>query len=142
MSILFDSSVLVAVFYGDHQHHEASAKCFQAAGKADFCARRSLGELYATLTGLPVRPRISGLDGIKIVDQVRGRLSLATLADDEYFAALDAASRSTVGAAIYDLFIAHCALKAQVSTLLTWNVQHFIRFGAEIAQLVKTPLEI
>jgi hypothetical protein len=48
----FDSSVLVPVFYADHSQHASSTKIFLASGKDDFCALRTLGEVYATLTGL------------------------------------------------------------------------------------------
>lgn len=140
MKLFFDSSVLVPVFYADHQHHSASTKLFLNAGKEDFCALRSLGEVYATLTGLPVRPRITGPEGIAIVSQIRDRLTLVSLSEAEYVSALEA-SPGIVGGAIYDALIARCAIKARATTLLTWNVRHFIRFGSEIAQLVKTPLE-
>jgi len=46
----FDSSVLVPVFYADHPQHASSAKLFLEAGKDDFCALRTLGEVYATLS--------------------------------------------------------------------------------------------
>jgi predicted nucleic acid-binding protein len=138
-----DSSVLVPVFYADHPQHASSAKLFLAAGKDDFCALRTLGEVYATLTSLPLRPRISGPEGIGIVKQIRERLTLITLNEQEYVSALELASSETiVGGATYDALIAHCALKARADTLLTWNVRDFIRFGPAIVQLVKAPLEL
>ena len=79
MKRFFDNSVLVPVFYADHPHHAFSAKLFPEAGKDDFCAPRTLGEVYATLTGLPLRPRITGPEGIGIVKQKRERLTLITL---------------------------------------------------------------
>ena len=139
MKWLFDSSVLVAVFYADHAHHVPSAKAFRAATKEDFCAVHTLAEVYATLTGLPVRPRITGAEGIAIIKQIRDRLSLVALDDTEYVSALESVSEKIVGGAAYDALIAHCALKAQVETLLTWNVNDFTRMGAEITRLVKTP---
>jgi len=48
-------------------------KIFLAAGKDDFCALRTLGEVYATLTGLPVRPRITGSEGISICQANNGK---------------------------------------------------------------------
>ena len=143
MKRFFDSSVLIPVFYADHPHHASSTKLFLAAGKADFCALRTVGEVYATLTGLPLRPRITGSEGIRIVGQIRERLTLISLSEDEYFSALQLASgESIIGAANYDALIAKCALKAGAEVLLTWNVKDFIRFGASVAPLVKTPLEI
>ena len=142
MKRFFDSSVLVSVFYADHPQHASSAKLFLEAGKGDFCALRTLGEVYSTLTGLPLRPRITGPDGVSIVKQIRERLTIITLNEQEYVSALESASSGTiVGAAAYDALIAQCALKAGADILLTWNVRDFTRLGPTIARLVKTPLE-
>ena len=142
MKLFFDSSVLVPVFYADHQHHSASIKLFLTAGKEDFCALRSLGEVYATLTGLPLRPRITGPEGIDVVNQIRARLTLVPLSEAEYLTALETASPDIVGNAFYDWMIARCAIKSGAAVLLTWNVRHFNRFGVEVARIVKTPAEI
>ena len=143
MKWFFDSSVLVPVFYADHPQHAPSTKLFLEAGKNDFCALRTLGEVYATLTGLPLRPRITGPEGINIVKQISERLTLITLNEQEYVSALELASSGTiVGAAAYDALIGHCALKAGAGVLLTWNIRDFKRLGPAVAQLVKTPLEL
>lgn len=138
----FDSSVLVPVFYADHQHHEPSAKAFLSANREDsFCALHTLGEVYSTLTGLPVRPRISGAEGLAIVKQIRSRLTVVSLTEEEYVSALDSISRIIVGGGVYDALIAHCAVKAEADVLLTWNVRDFTRIGPDITRLVKTPLD-
>ena len=143
MKWFFDSSVLVPVFYADHLRHASSTKLFLDAGKDDFCALRTLGEVHATLTGLPLRPRITGPEGMGIVKQIRERLTLITLSEQEYVSALELASSATiVGAAAYDALIDHCPLKAGADILLTWNVRDFTRLGSAFAQLVRTPLEL
>lgn len=142
MKLFFDSSVLVPIFYADHQHHDSSARVFLSAGKEDFCALRTLGEVYATLTGLPVRPRITGPEGVAIVKQIRERLTLVSLSEQEYVSTLETASPTIVGNAVYDALIARCAIKAGAVALLTWNVQHFVRLGPDVARLIKTPAEI
>jgi predicted nucleic acid-binding protein len=139
----FDSSVLIPVFYADHPQHSSSAKLFLDAGKDDFCALRTLGEVYATLTRLPLRPRITGPEGVSIVKQIQQKLTLIALSESEYLSALElASSGAIVGAAVYDALIAHCALQAQADVLLTWNVRDFSRLGPAIARLVKTPAEL
>ena len=100
------------------------------------------GEVYATLTGLPVRPRITGHDGMTVLKQIRDRLTVISLTEQEYVSALESVSGSVVGGAAYDALIAKSAVKAGADVLLTWNLRDFTRFGAEIAQLVKTPIEI
>jgi predicted nucleic acid-binding protein len=139
----FDSSVLIPIFYADHPQHSVSAKLFLEAGKDDFCALRTLGEVYATLTRLPLRPLITGPEGMIIVKQIQERLTLVALNEREYLSALELAStEAIVGAAVYDTLIADCALKAEANVLLTWNVRDFARLGPAIARLVKTPQEL
>jgi predicted nucleic acid-binding protein len=96
----FDSSVLIPVFYADHPHHAASTAVFLTARKQDsFCALTTLGEVYAVLTGMLLRPRISGKDGITILKQIRERLAVISLTEEEYFSALESVSASIVGGA-------------------------------------------
>jgi predicted nucleic acid-binding protein len=138
----FDSSVLIPVFYADHPQHAVSTAVFVTARKEDsFCALRTLGEVYAVLTGLPVRPRISGRDGIAILKQIRARLTLVSLTENEYLSALETVSASIIGGAAYDALIARCAVKAGAEVLLTWNLRDFLRLG-EVVHIVKTPLEV
>jgi predicted nucleic acid-binding protein len=88
-----------------------------------------------------LRPRITGANGIDIVRQIRDRVTLVSLTEVEYIAAIEAASAAIVGGAIYDALIARCAIKAGADVLLTWNQRDFSRFGDQISRLVKTPEE-
>ena len=143
MKRFFDSSVLIPAFYKFDAHHESSVKALRSASRDDsFCALRTLGEVYAVLTGLPVRPRISGADGVAILEQIRAKLTVISLSEQEYVSAIQSVSEIVVGGAAYDALIAQCALKAQADVLLTWNTRDFVRFGPNIARLVKTPLDL
>ena len=129
VKLFFDSSVLVPVFYADHHHHDPSAKAFLSASRQhSFCALHTLAEVYATLTGLPVRPRISGAEGLATVKQIQRRLTLIPLTEEEYISA-NSISRIVVGGGVYDALIAHCAVKVEADSLLTWNVRDFTRIG-------------
>ena len=69
------SSVLIPAFYKFSVQHEASAEALRSASQQDcFCALRTPGEVYAVLTGLPVRPGISGADGMAVLEQIRQKL--------------------------------------------------------------------
>jgi predicted nucleic acid-binding protein len=139
----FDTSVLIPAFYKFDTHHDSSAQALRSASREDsFCALRSLGEVYAVLTGLPVRPRITGADGMAILEQIRAKLTVISLSEQEYVSAIESVSETIVGGAAYDALIARCAVKAQADVLLTWNTRDFTRFGFNIAQLVRTPLDI
>ena len=43
------------------------------------------------------------------------------------------------GGTVYDVLLAHCALKANAATLLTWNVKHFRQFDLGPIKRVQTP---
>jgi hypothetical protein len=49
----FSRYVLIATFYGDHEHHESSIDLFLRFGKNETCCgAHSLAEAYAVLTGM------------------------------------------------------------------------------------------
>lgn len=86
-----------------------------------------------------MRPRITGADGMSILKQIREKLTIISLSEEEYVSALQSVSETIVGGAA---LIARCAIKAQADVLLTWNTRDFTRFGPDIARIVKTALEI
>jgi predicted nucleic acid-binding protein len=136
-----DTSVLIATFYGDHEHHESSIDLFLRFGKNETCCgAHSLAEVYAVLTGMPGSRRVSGDEALLFLSDVRERLSIITLNEKEYFNAVAATSASKViGGGIYDAILGHCALKSKAESIYTWNAKDFNRLGPEIAGRVKTP---
>ena len=141
MSAFFDTSVLIPVFIEDHEHHERSLKAFLGADKTrDYCAAHSLAEVYATMTRLPGRHRLSGEQVLLFLENIRERLALVALSGAECHAAIqEAAEAGIVGGTIYDALIARCALKAKADAVYTWNIRHFEQFGPAIAGRLKTP---
>ena len=141
MRSFFDSSVLIAAFLEEHEHHEASLKVFSKASKQqDCCAAHSLAEVFATLTRLPGKHRLSGEQVLLFLENIRERLTIIVLDADEYVGALrEAAAAGILGGTVYDALIARCALKAKAEILYTWNVKHFHRFEPEASRRVRTP---
>ncbi len=141
MKAFFDTSVLVAAFHGDHEHHEPSLNAFLKYPKREAAASaHSLAEVFSTLTALPGKHRVGPDQAMLFLQTMRQRLTLVTLSEDDYYKAIDAASaRAIAGGAIYDALLAHCALKIKAQTLYTWNVRDFQRLGPEIAARVRTP---
>lgn len=141
MRWFFDTSVLIPTFLEDHEHHEASLGAFLKADKRSACCgAHSLAEVYATLTRLPGRHRLSGEQVLLFLENIRERLTLVTLDAEEYFAAVrESAATGIVGGTVYDALLAHCALKAQAETIYTWNVKHFQQLAPEITRRVKMP---
>jgi predicted nucleic acid-binding protein len=141
MKGFFDSSVLVPVFYGDHVHHKASLELFIRFDKSTgCCGAHSLAEVYATLTRMPGKHRVSGEQAMLFVGSIRERLSLVSLSGEEYADALQAAAAfGIVGGGIYDAMLAHCAIKAKAETIYTWNARHYALCGPKVAGLLRTP---
>jgi predicted nucleic acid-binding protein len=141
MKGFFDTSVLVPLFYRDHVHHGPSQELFiQFNQSTGCCGAHSLAEVYATLTRMPGKRRISGEQAMLFIGNIRERLSMVALSGEEYADALEAAAaRGIVGGAIYDAMLAHCALKAKADAIYTWNVRHYALCGREVAGRLRTP---
>ncbi len=141
MQAFLDSSVLVAAFYGDHQHHEPSLRLFARQKKSiGSTAAHCLAEVYAVVTGMPAKYRATPDEALLFLRDVRERLSIVALTDAEYFGVLEEAALAGIsGGACYDAVIGHCARKAKARTIYTWNRKHFTRLGAEIACRVQEP---
>ena len=136
-----DTSVLIAAVSVQHVHHEPSLAVYLAANKNQAgCAAHSLAEVYATLTRLPGKQRMSCEQTLVFLDEIRNRLKTVVLDGEEYGSAIaDAAAEGVLGGMVYDALIARCALKGQAQTIFTWNVDHFRRLGPEVAKRVRTP---
>ncbi|MFZ0889627.1 MAG: PIN domain-containing protein [Candidatus Binataceae bacterium] len=141
MKAFLDSSVLVATFYAQHEHHTPSIDLFLRFDKNDACcAAHSLAEIYSVLTGRAGRDRVSGDGALLFLGNVRERLTTIALDPEEYFAALEvSAPLGIAGGGIYDAVLGYCAMKAEAQSIYTWNVKDFQRLGPTIAARVKTP---
>ena len=141
MKRFFETSVLVAIFYGDHPAHEAAIRCFQGATpRTAFCAAHSVAELYAVMTRLPIRPAISPEQCMLFLDDLRERLTLVHLTGAEYLAtAARAAKAGLPGGKIYDALILACAGKAGVEAVYTLNVKDFERIAPDLAGRIQSP---
>ena len=140
MKAFIDTSVLVAAFYDEHQHHEPSFDLFSQQEKSPACtAAHCFAEVYAVVTGMPGKDRASPDEALLFLHDVRNRLSLVALDEVEYFKVLEDAAAGIVGGTIYDATIARCAQKANAKLIYTWNVKHFSRLGESVAARVRQP---
>ena len=141
MREFFDTSVLIAVFWGGHANHEASIKQFAKAEKKHAsCAAHTLAEVYATMTALPVKPVIPPEQALLFVEEVRKRLSLVSLDAEEYYETIrKAADRGLTSGRIYDALLMSCAAKAKAEVIYTWNLKHFHSVAPEMAACLRTP---
>ena len=141
MRAFLDTSVLVATFYGEHQHHEPSFSLFIRQKKTTaYTAAHCLAEVYSVLTGMPGKDKASPDEALLFLRDVRERLTMIALDETEYIKVIEEASGSGIcGGAIYDAITGRCAVKAKAEAIYTWNVRHFISLGADVAKRVKTP---
>jgi predicted nucleic acid-binding protein len=129
VTALGDSSVLIAAFHPEHEHHQAriDAVVRHDTGEVS-CAAYSFAEVYAGLTGMPVKWRVGGDEAMLYLQSLRERLTLISLNDDEYIRAMaERAALGLSGGAIYDAIIGECGLKSGAVTIYTWNLKHFLR---------------
>lgn len=142
MKAFFDTSVLVPTFLGDHEHHEASLDAFLRFEKRQACcAAHSLAEVYATLTRLPGKYRVSCEQAMLFLAEIRQGLTIVALDAEEYYATIERASALGVtGGMVYDALLARRAMKAKAETLYTWDLKHFQQLGPEeFIQRIRTP---
>ena len=132
MKAFFDASVLVGAFYGDHPRHAACLRLLESASKkTHLCAAHSVAELYAMMTRLPVRPRITPEQGLLFLENIRDYFSVVTLSAAEQFeAAAEAARRGLGGAKVYDLLTWKCAAKAGAERVYALDGAGFARLAA------------
>jgi predicted nucleic acid-binding protein len=137
----FDTSVLIATFYANHQYHQPSIDLVSRFKKDDAsCGAHSLAEVYASLTGRTGRDRMTGEQAMLFLRDIRDRLTIVSLSAHEYFGVVEtSAAEGIAGGAVYDALLGHCALKSKAQTIYTWNTKDFVRLGDEIARRVKTP---
>lgn len=141
MKAFVDTSVLIAAFYPDHDHHERSLDLILRYGAKEIgCAAHSLAEAYAGLTAMPGKKRVSGDEAVLYLQSIRARVTLIALTEDEYFQLVEeTAALNLTSGAIYDAIIGQCAVKADAESIYTWNVKHFLRLGPAVACRVKLP---
>jgi predicted nucleic acid-binding protein len=136
-----DTSVLVATFYVDHEHHGPSLDLFLRYEKSEVCCgAHSLAEVYATLTSMPPPRRVSGDQALLFLTEIRDRLTLVALDAPAYFQMVEASAQvGLAGGAIYDAILGHCALNSDAERIYTWNVRDFRRLPSAIATRIRVP---
>ena len=141
MREFFDTSVLVAAFWGGHRDHPASINLLGAANKKQSaCSMHTLAEVYATMTVLPIRQVLPPEQVMLFVQEVRDRLTLVSLDESEYFETIQqAAGAGFTSGRVYDALLLRCASKVRAQTIYTWNLKHFQTIAPGLAARIRTP---
>lgn len=130
MKVYFDTSILVASLIQHHPHHAVAFPRLQAVhdGTAQgYLTTHGLAELFATLTALPLKPRLLPTDVQRIIQQsILSHFNLIALGPSEYEAALHlTVSRNLASGAIYDALHLIGARTNSCQVLYTLNLRHF-----------------
>jgi len=144
MKVLFDTSVLIAAIVEAHPRHPESLLWLRKCQEGEISllvSSHTLAELYAVLTALPVRPKITPAVALRIIENDVIKLAdVITLNKSEYIAVLrQMATLGLAGGKIYDALIARTAVKAEASKLLTLNKEHFVSVFPDIKHILETP---
>jgi predicted nucleic acid-binding protein len=135
VTLLCDTSVLIAAMVKEHPEHLASFQLIQAVkhgNQKEVVATHTVAECYAVLTALPKAPLVVPSEAREVIRKVILDLfDLIDLNSKDYEKAIDwVAEKNLKSGAIFDALIAHAALKKKIPNLITWNVKHFDRFSS------------
>ena len=130
MKVCFDTSVLVAALVVHHPRHPVAFERLAAVHTGNlqgYVTTHGLAEVYATLTALPLKPRLSPSDALRLIDHsVMGRYKVVPLGARHYSDALALTVRQGLASgAIYDALHLIGARTAGCERLLTFNIRHF-----------------
>jgi predicted nucleic acid-binding protein len=132
MKTLFDTSLIIAALVESHPMHARAFPWLKQAKLKSFeliVASHTLAELYAVLSTLPVKPRISPAVAWRLIHENIETISkVISLTPAEYSGVIKLLSESGLtGGIVYDALVARVAQKAKVKRLLTFNSDHFNR---------------
>ncbi len=132
MKTLFDTSVIIAALVEYHPMHARAFPWLKQAKSKKIeliVASHTLAELYAVLSTLPVKPRISPAAAWRLIhENIETIGKVVSLTPAEYSGVIKSLSESgLIGGLVYDALIARVAQKAKVERLLTFNSDHFKR---------------
>lgn len=144
MRVLLDTSVLLAALVRSHPRH-AEARPWLVRARAGeiviVLAAHTLAELHATLTTLPVRPRISPQTAERLRDDnLPETTEIVALTVDDYRAVVQGAvGLGLAGGVIYDALIARAAENGRADRLVTLNESDFRRAWPGGADRITSP---
>ena len=143
--VALDTSCLIALVCGWHEHHAATTALVQRrldAGSTLALAAPALVEAYSVLTRLPPPHRLAPADALALLaDNFHDDTQTVVLTAREYWSLLLRAPTEGVhGGRTYDAVIAACARRASARELITLNLRHFEPF-ADDALAVISPVE-
>lgn len=131
MQAFLDTSVLVAASVLAHPHHARALpllrRLVDRLDEGTICAH-SIAETYATLTRLPLQPRIHPSEANRLItDNILPHVRVIALTPAMYATALATMTEGCyIGAKIYDALLLACAASTPVERVYTFNLGDFL----------------
>jgi predicted nucleic acid-binding protein len=143
MRILFDTSTLVTAVVSTLPHHKRALACYQkfrggGGRELGFCTTHALAEAYATLTAMPLVPRISPADAARLIRENFSRdLTVLPLSASNYAAAVErVAAIGLASGVIYDALHLIAAERHRCKRIYTYNRVDFSRLGSDSVEIM------
>jgi predicted nucleic acid-binding protein len=144
MRVLFDTSALVTAVVSTLPHHRPALACyrkFRGGGGSrtqGLCTTHALAEAYATLTALPLAPRISPADAARLIRENFARdLTVLPLSMGIYAAAVErVAALGLASGVIYDALHLVAAERHACKRIYTYNLADFSRIGSDSVEIM------
>ena len=134
MRVVFDTSILVAGALVEHAHQARARVWLDAAvtGQVEAATTsHALAELWATLTALPVNPRIGPVLAAQVTERYAQKLHVINLGWEHCRRAIRrCGERGLRSGAVYDALHLVGAERWSAEWLLTFNTRHFERLVA------------
>lgn len=144
MKILLDTSVLVAAMVEAHPAHEKALPWLQRIKKGSdtgLVSAHSVAELYAILTTLPMKPRISPVVAYDLIQRnVYELCEVLPLSAEDYGTIIKHLSENEIaGGVTYDAVILYAAIKGKADRVVTLNESDFRRIYPQMAEQIIAP---
>lgn len=144
MKVLLDTSIIVAALLERHPAHNAAARWLEAVQQRHVegvISAHSLAEVFATLTRMPTKPRLSpSMVGRLIRSNLIGSLTIVPLSENHYIELIETlASSSLAGGVVYDGIHAKVAEIEVVDQIVTLNKKDFTRVIDEARIAIISP---
>jgi predicted nucleic acid-binding protein len=144
MKVLFDTSMLVASMVRSHPRRPQAVPWMRKMRRGvieGLASTHTLAELYAVLTSLPLRPRITTGQAHSLIQRnVDSVMTCVSLGLSDYRQVLRSlADLGLPGGVVYDALTARAAHESGADVLLTLNPEHFLRVWPDGADRIRTP---
>jgi predicted nucleic acid-binding protein len=104
------------------------------------CAAHSLAEMFSTLSGRPRPNRVPLQAALDLVEQVRDRVTIATLTESEYMETFrESVKAGRMGGIVFDSLLIACARKINPDLIYTYDLWHFRMIAPDLAARIVEP---